>query len=72
MEVKDSFYALVEKVCSELYIRSLKEIPPDVVEAIKRAGNAEQHGQQQLGKSMPGQKKFHHDANSQPNHDGYG
>src|SRR5438128_6698327 len=41
MEVPDSFYDLVEKVCSELYIQSLKEIPPDVVEAIKRAAQRE-------------------------------
>jgi fumarate hydratase subunit alpha/L(+)-tartrate dehydratase alpha subunit len=41
MEVKDSFYTLVENVCRELYIRSLKEIPPDVVEAIKRAAATE-------------------------------
>src|SRR3954465_5471207 len=41
MEVQDSFYGLVENVCRELYIRSLKEIPPDVVEAIKRAAATE-------------------------------
>jgi len=41
MEVPDSFYALVEKVCSDLYIQSLKEIPPDVVEAIQRASQHE-------------------------------
>jgi len=37
MEVPESFYPLVENTCCELYIRSLKEIPPDVVEAIKKA-----------------------------------
>ena len=35
MEVTDSFYGQVENVCRELYIQSLKEIPPDVVEAIR-------------------------------------
>jgi tartrate/fumarate subfamily iron-sulfur-dependent hydro-lyase alpha chain len=41
MEVPDSFYGLVENVCRDLYIRSLKEIPPDVVEAVKRAAQSE-------------------------------
>lgn len=41
MEVPDSFYELVEKVCCDLYIQSLKEIPPDVVEAIRRASERE-------------------------------
>src|SRR5688572_6830667 len=41
MEVPDSFYERVETVCSELYIQSLKEIPPDVVEAIRRAAERE-------------------------------
>jgi len=41
MEVPDSFYALVENVCSDLYIQALKEIPPDVVEAIQRASQQE-------------------------------
>ncbi len=41
MEVPDSFYPLVEDTCRELYIRSLKEIPPDVVEAIRRAAARE-------------------------------
>src|SRR3954452_7805764 len=41
MEVPNNFYALVEKVCRDLYIQSLKEIPPDVVEAIKRAAGTE-------------------------------
>jgi len=40
-EVPESFYDLVERVCSELYIRSLKEIPPDVVEAIRQAAALE-------------------------------
>jgi fumarate hydratase subunit alpha/L(+)-tartrate dehydratase alpha subunit len=41
MEVPQTFYSLVEKVCSDLYIKSLKEIPPDVVAAIKRAAATE-------------------------------
>ena len=41
MQVPDSFYDLVETVCRDLYIQSLKEIPPDVVEAIQRASQRE-------------------------------
>src|SRR5882672_3593774 len=41
MEVPDSFYALVEDTCRDLYIRSLKEIPPDVVAAIRKAASNE-------------------------------
>src|SRR5438552_19025301 len=41
MDVPDSFYDLVEAVCRDLYIQSLKEIPPDVVEAIRRASEQE-------------------------------
>src|SRR5437762_1852141 len=41
MDVKDTFYNLVENVCRELYIRSLKEIPPDIVSAIRRAAATE-------------------------------
>lgn len=41
MEVPDQFYSLVENVCRDLYIESLKEIPPDIVEAIKRAAARE-------------------------------
>src|SRR5947207_7060212 len=41
MEVPDSFYGVVENVCRDLYIQSLKEIPPDVVEAIRRAAGRE-------------------------------
>jgi tartrate/fumarate subfamily iron-sulfur-dependent hydro-lyase alpha chain len=41
MEVPESFYELVEKICSDLYIQSLKEIPPDVVEAIQKASQRE-------------------------------
>ena len=41
MEVQDSFYALVENVCRDLYIQSLKQIPPDVVAAIRKAAASE-------------------------------
>src|SRR5438105_7603791 len=41
MEVPESFYSLVENVCRGLYIESLKEIPPDVVEAIRKAAATE-------------------------------
>ena len=41
MEVPQNFYELVEDTCRDLYIQSLKEIPPDVVEAIKRAAQRE-------------------------------
>jgi fumarate hydratase subunit alpha/L(+)-tartrate dehydratase alpha subunit len=41
MEVQDSFYSLVENVCRDLYIQSLKQIPPDVVAAIRRAAATE-------------------------------
>jgi tartrate/fumarate subfamily iron-sulfur-dependent hydro-lyase alpha chain len=41
MEVPETFYAQVENVCRDLYIQSLKEIPPDVVEAIKQAAQRE-------------------------------
>src|SRR5216110_1621121 len=41
MEVPESFYTLVENVCRDLYIQSLKEIPPDIVEAIRRAAQTE-------------------------------
>jgi fumarate hydratase subunit alpha/L(+)-tartrate dehydratase alpha subunit len=41
MEVPDSFYPLVENTCRDLYIQSLKEIPPDIVEAIRKAAARE-------------------------------
>ncbi len=41
MELPESFYSVVENTCRELYIRSLKEIPPDVVAAIKKAAATE-------------------------------
>src|SRR4051812_10962647 len=41
MDVPESFYPLVENTCCELYIRSLKDIPPDVVAAIRKAAATE-------------------------------
>src|SRR3989475_13153043 len=41
MEVPNDFYGLVENVCRDLYIDSLKEIPPDVIAAIRRAAQTE-------------------------------
>src|SRR5437667_4404919 len=41
MEVPNDFYDRVENVCRDLYIDSLKEIPPDVVAAIRRAAQTE-------------------------------
>ncbi len=41
MEVPETFYNQVENVCRDLYIQSLKEIPPDVVEAIRQAAKRE-------------------------------
>jgi len=41
MSVSQNFYELVETTCRDLYIQSLKEIPPDVVEAIRQAAARE-------------------------------
>lgn len=41
MDVPATFYTLVENTCRDLYIKSLKEIPPDVVEAIRQAAQRE-------------------------------
>lgn len=41
MTVPQDFYELVETVCRDLYIQSLKEIPPDIVEAIRQAAQRE-------------------------------
>ncbi|EEF62550.1 fumarate hydratase [Pedosphaera parvula] len=41
MEVPENFYGLVETTCRDLYIQSLKQIPDDVVDAIKRAAARE-------------------------------
>src|SRR3954468_13670114 len=40
-DVGEEFYDLVENTCRELYIRSLKDIPPDVVAAIRKAAATE-------------------------------
>ncbi|MFZ7102868.1 MAG: fumarate hydratase [Peptococcaceae bacterium] len=39
--VADNFYSIVEEVCKELYIKALKDIPPDVREALKKAREKE-------------------------------
>ena len=41
MDVSENLYGLIETVCRDLYIKSLKEIPPDIVDAIKRAAATE-------------------------------
>ena len=41
MEVREDFYSVVETACRDLYIKSLKEIPPDIVAAIERAAATE-------------------------------
>jgi fumarate hydratase subunit alpha/L(+)-tartrate dehydratase alpha subunit len=41
MDVPETFYKLVEDICRDLYIQSLKEIPPDIVEAIRQAAQRE-------------------------------
>jgi fumarate hydratase subunit alpha/L(+)-tartrate dehydratase alpha subunit len=41
MEAPETFYSQVENVCRDLYIQSLKEIPPDIVEAIRQAAQRE-------------------------------
>ena len=33
----DKYYQLIEDVCRDLYIQSLKQIPPDVVNALRAA-----------------------------------
>lgn len=40
--VSDSFYEVVEELCKELYVKALKDLPPDVREAIQKAYEAEQ------------------------------
>lgn len=37
VELGDDYYSLIETVCRDLYIQSLKQIPPDVVDALKAA-----------------------------------
>ena len=41
MELAPNFYDVVEEACRDLYIKSLKEIPPDIVSAIERAAATE-------------------------------
>jgi len=41
MPVPDTFYDLIEVVCRDLYVQSLKEIPPDIVAALERAAQLE-------------------------------
>lgn len=41
MQLESKFYETVENVCRDLYIQSLKEIPPDVVAALRRAAERE-------------------------------
>jgi tartrate/fumarate subfamily iron-sulfur-dependent hydro-lyase alpha chain len=41
MVLPQNYYELVENVCRDLYIQSLKQIPPDVVEAIRQAAKRE-------------------------------
>ncbi len=41
MDVPEDFYRVVESACCDLYIKSLKEIPPDIVAAIQRAAATE-------------------------------
>lgn len=49
MEVPPDFYHRVEATCRDLYIQSLKEIPPDVVATIKRAAeNATQEVERRI------------------------
>ena len=39
--MEEAFYSLVENVCRDLYIKALKDIPPDVIAAIERAAERE-------------------------------
>ena len=32
MHVPDTFYDLIETVCRDLYVQSLKEIPPELID----------------------------------------
>ena len=41
MDANDKFYDSVETACRDLYIQSLKEIPPDIVAAIRQAAERE-------------------------------
>jgi len=39
--VSDSFYGVVEEICKDLYIKALKDLPPDVRKVIKEAYDRE-------------------------------
>jgi fumarate hydratase subunit alpha/L(+)-tartrate dehydratase alpha subunit len=41
VDVPETFYDLIETVCRDLYVESLKKIPPDVVAALRRAAQRE-------------------------------
>lgn len=41
LSVSDSFYKTVEELCKDLYIKALKDLPPDVRKAIKEASESE-------------------------------
>lgn len=41
VQVNDSFYQVVEDVAKELYVKSLKDLPPDVRAAIQKAYDSE-------------------------------
>jgi len=40
--VSDSFYKVVEELCKDLYVKALKDLPPDVRKAIKEAYDKEE------------------------------
>lgn len=42
LQITESFYQTVEELCKELYIKALKDLPPDVRKAIKDAYEKEQ------------------------------
>lgn len=41
LSVSDSFYKTVEELCKDLYVKALKDLPPDVRKAIKEASESE-------------------------------
>jgi fumarate hydratase subunit alpha/L(+)-tartrate dehydratase alpha subunit len=40
--VVDSFYSVIEELCKDLYVKALKDLPPDVRQAIKKAYETEE------------------------------
>lgn len=40
--VSDSFYSVIEELCKDLYVKSLKDLPPDVRKAINDAYESEE------------------------------